>query len=51
MGPHREDLLPYQRLSHDFFMSNDLREELQKKSAATLQVLELKFGWSLCPVK
>lgn len=39
IGPHREDLLAYQRLTHDFFMPEKLREDLQKKSEATLQVM------------
>ncbi|KUJ23634.1 PAB-dependent poly(A)-specific ribonuclease subunit PAN3 [Mollisia scopiformis] len=39
IGPHKEDLLAYQRLAHDFFIPNDLREELQKKSEATRQVM------------
>ena len=38
-GPHRENLLPYQRAANDFFMSAELREELQRKSAATIQTL------------
>jgi len=39
LGPHREALLPYQRTAHDFFIPDDLREELQRKSATTLQTL------------
>jgi hypothetical protein len=39
IGPHKEDILAYQRLAHDFFLPNDLREELQKKSEATRQVM------------
>ncbi|KAG0651465.1 Poly(A)-nuclease deadenylation complex subunit 3 [Hyphodiscus hymeniophilus] len=39
IGPHREDLLAYQRLTHDFFMPEKLREDLQKKAEATLQVM------------
>lgn len=39
MGPHREDLLAYQRLPHDFFMPEKLREELQRKSEASLQTM------------
>lgn len=38
-GPIRTDLTPYQRQAHDFFISNDLREELQKKSASIRQVM------------
>ncbi|KAJ9155347.1 PAN2-PAN3 deadenylation complex subunit PAN3 [Pleurostoma richardsiae] len=39
IGPYREDLLPYQRAAHDFFMNEKIREELQKKSEAARQVL------------
>ncbi|MCJ1409726.1 PAB-dependent poly(A)-specific ribonuclease subunit 3 [Ptychographa xylographoides] len=39
LGPHREALLPYQRAAHDFFIPDALREELQRKSATTLQTL------------
>ncbi|RKU40338.1 PAB-dependent poly(A)-specific ribonuclease subunit 3, variant 2 [Coniochaeta pulveracea] len=39
IGPYREDLLPYQRVTHDFFISERLRDELQKKSHATLQTM------------
>lgn len=38
-GSTRTDLTPYQRQAHDFFISNDLREELQKKSASIRQVM------------
>ena len=41
-GPHKEDLPAYQRSAHDFFISDTLREELQRKSAATLQLLPSK---------
>ncbi|KAI9675632.1 MAG: PAB-dependent poly(A)-specific ribonuclease subunit 3 [Caeruleum heppii] len=39
LGPHRENLLPYQRTVHDFFISDNLREELQRKAEAAQQVL------------
>ncbi|KAI9791407.1 MAG: PAB-dependent poly(A)-specific ribonuclease subunit 3 [Peltula sp. TS41687] len=39
LGPHRENLLPYQRTVHDFFISDGLREELQRKAEASLQIL------------
>ncbi|KAI9795510.1 MAG: PAB-dependent poly(A)-specific ribonuclease subunit 3 [Piccolia ochrophora] len=39
LGPHRENLLAYQRAAHDFFLSDSLREELQRKAEASLQVL------------
>ena len=43
LGPHREALLPYQRAAHDFFIPDSLREELQRKSATTLQTLPSMF--------
>ena len=43
LGPHRENLLPYQRSAHDFFIPDNLREDLQRKSAATLQTLPSKL--------
>ncbi|KAL9076699.1 MAG: hypothetical protein Q9157_003568, partial [Trypethelium eluteriae] len=39
LGPHRENLLAYQRTAHDFFLPDSLREDLQRKSEATLQTL------------
>ncbi|KAL6871357.1 kinase-like domain-containing protein [Trichoderma novae-zelandiae] len=39
IGPYREDLMPYHRLTHEFFVPEDLREELQKKSEAAMQVM------------
>lgn len=39
IGPYREDLMPYHRLTHDFFVPEKLREELQKKSEAAMQVM------------
>lgn len=38
VGPRRENMLPYQRASADFFIPDDLREDLHKKSDATLQI-------------
>lgn len=37
IGPRRENLMAYQRSTADFFVPDDLREELQRKSEATLQ--------------
>jgi len=37
IGPHRANLLPYQRTAHDLFIPDQLREELQRKSEASLQ--------------
>ncbi|KAK5132366.1 hypothetical protein LTR08_009137 [Meristemomyces frigidus] len=37
VGPRRDNMLPYQRASADFFIADDLREDLQKKSDAGLQ--------------
>lgn len=42
LGPRRENLQPYQRTAHDFFISENLRQELQRKAEATLQVLSSK---------
>lgn len=39
VGPYREDLMPYHRTTHDFFLPEKLREELQKKSEASLQIM------------
>jgi len=39
IGPHNQNTLGYQRNIHDLFLPNDFREELQKKAAATLQML------------
>lgn len=39
IGPHSQNTLGYQRNVHDLFLPNDFREELQKKAAATLQML------------
>ncbi|QUC21824.1 uncharacterized protein UV8b_06065 [Ustilaginoidea virens] len=39
IGPHREDLMPYHRMAHDFFLPEKLREEMQRKSEAALQVM------------
>ncbi|KAF4553483.1 PAN2-PAN3 deadenylation complex subunit PAN3-like protein [Elsinoe fawcettii] len=37
IGPHRENLVAYQRTAHDLFIPDHLREELQRKTEATLQ--------------
>ncbi|EMC92217.1 hypothetical protein BAUCODRAFT_151644 [Baudoinia panamericana UAMH 10762] len=37
VGPRRENMQPYQRASADFFIPDNLREDLQKKSEAALQ--------------
>ncbi|KAK6431521.1 PAB-dependent poly(A)-specific ribonuclease subunit 3 [Oleoguttula sp. CCFEE 5521] len=37
LGPHRDQLAPYQRQTTDFFIPDDLREDLQRKAEATLQ--------------
>ncbi|KAG6020946.1 hypothetical protein E4U41_002675 [Claviceps citrina] len=39
VGPHRDDLMPYHRMAHEFFLPDKLREEMQKKSEAALQVM------------
>ncbi|KAG4304319.1 hypothetical protein PORY_002294 [Pneumocystis oryctolagi] len=38
-APYRANLEPYQRIIHDFFMSDTLREDLQRKSEAIHQIL------------
>ncbi|CCJ30290.1 unnamed protein product [Pneumocystis jirovecii] len=38
-APYRENLEPYQRTIYDFFISNTLREDLQRKSEAIHQIL------------
>lgn len=38
VGPRRETMLSYQRASADFFIPDNVREDLQKKSEAALQV-------------
>lgn len=43
IGPHKEDLTAYQRSIHDLFLPDRLREELQRKSEASLQVMPSKF--------
>jgi PAB-dependent poly(A)-specific ribonuclease subunit 3 len=37
VGPYPNNLQPYQRTVHDLFIPNDLREDIQKRSAASLQ--------------
>lgn len=37
LGPRREQIAPYQRTTTDFFIPDDLREDLQRKAEATLQ--------------
>ncbi|KAI9825533.1 MAG: hypothetical protein M1819_000525 [Sarea resinae] len=56
LGPHRENLPAYQRTAHDFFISDSLREELQRKAEASHQVLpnsslpQLEHFHSLVPL-
>src|ERR1700759_1593199 len=37
IGPRRENLMAYQRNTTDFFIPDNLREDLQRKAEATLQ--------------
>ncbi|KXL45661.1 hypothetical protein M433DRAFT_511509 [Acidomyces richmondensis BFW] len=37
VGPRRDNMQPYERASADFFIPDDLREELHKKADAALQ--------------
>ncbi len=39
IGHYNPNLTPYQRTVHDLFIPNEIREEIQKKSAAALQTL------------
>ncbi|KAK9311473.1 hypothetical protein V1524DRAFT_442322 [Lipomyces starkeyi] len=39
LPPHKINLLPYQRTVQGFFQSDNLREELQRKTEAALQIL------------
>jgi PAB-dependent poly(A)-specific ribonuclease subunit 3 len=39
VGPYSSNMQSYQRTVHDLFIANDFREEIQKRSAATLQTL------------
>ncbi|KAF7544655.1 hypothetical protein G7046_g9741 [Stylonectria norvegica] len=39
VGPYREDLMPYHRITHDFFLPEKAREEFQKRAEAALQVM------------
>ncbi|KAL5604404.1 hypothetical protein BROUX41_002376 [Berkeleyomyces rouxiae] len=41
MGPYREDLLPYQKLAHDLFLPEKLREDMLKKLESTLRVIPM----------
>ncbi|KAL1955075.1 hypothetical protein VTO42DRAFT_9064 [Malbranchea cinnamomea] len=57
IGPHNQNILGYQRNVHDLFLPNDFREELQKKAAATLQILpnsqlptQVEYFHSLVPL-
>lgn len=45
IGPRRENLMAYQRSTSDFFIPDNLREDLQRKAEATLQT----FGNSTLP--
>lgn len=38
-GPRREGMMPYHRLTRDFFLPEDVRQESQRKMEAALQVL------------
>ncbi|KAK6539970.1 PAB-dependent poly(A)-specific ribonuclease subunit 3 [Orbilia ellipsospora] len=39
LGPHKQNLLSFQRTVHDIFLKDNIREDLQKKAEATLQVI------------
>lgn len=42
IGPHTDNLTPYQKSIHDLFLSDRLREELQRKSEAYHQAMPSK---------
>lgn len=46
-GSHRDDLLPYQRQAHEFFIPERLRENFQRRAEATLQVMPSKLSQRL----
>lgn len=50
LGPHRENLMAYQRTTHDFFIPDHLREEMQRKSEASLQTFSSKSYGSNLPI-
>ncbi|KAF4421145.1 PAN2-PAN3 deadenylation complex subunit PAN3 [Colletotrichum fructicola] len=39
VGPYRDDLAPFQRQVHDFFIPDKLREDMQRRSEALQQVM------------
>ncbi|KKA26359.1 hypothetical protein TD95_003838 [Thielaviopsis punctulata] len=41
VGPYREDLLPYQKLPHDLFIPEKIREDMTKKLEATLRIIPM----------
>lgn len=49
IGPHKENLLQYQRTVHDLFIADKLREDLQRKAEASLQTLPSKIVPSSYP--
>lgn len=49
LPPRREDLLPYQRLTRDFFMDDKLREQIQRMLADAQQVIPSMFGSTSWP--
>ncbi|KAF4508809.1 hypothetical protein G6O67_005143 [Ophiocordyceps sinensis] len=38
-GPRRQDLMPYHRMTRDFFIPEKMRQDLLKKAEATLQTI------------
>ena len=39
--------MAYQKLTHDFFLPPEIREDLQKKNEATRQVMPSKFAFPI----
>ena len=42
MAPYPQKLLPFQKNIHSFFLSDNIREELQRKGEAALQTMPSK---------
>jgi PAB-dependent poly(A)-specific ribonuclease subunit 3 len=50
IGPYRDELQPYQRVTHDCFMSESLREDFQKRAEAAHQVIPSRRFSRICLV-
>ena len=45
MAPYPQKLLPFQKNIHSFFLSDNIREELQRKGEAALQTMPSKLAF------